>query len=528
MRREEQLTDPAEVFRRAGLPSVKLWQRRPADDDFLRLRAGIGRTPWSPAVPAGREAPPPEVTALLDQHGALSRSPVEVDLSAGGVVGIVGERSMALALARSLVAQAAVHHGPADLGIAVFGGDEWDWVKWLPHLEDDALAEDDDRGRSLLVVVDDVASIKGRRAPVRQLLHRQSGIVIAATEDQLPSMCTTIVAIRSDLGDAELRRPQDRLHLRELFVAGLDDATARECARWLARYEDPELALAGAGLPDVVRLLPLLGIDDPTPAAILDAWRHEDVDPSPSTPIGIGDDGVVHVDLVHDGPHGLIGGTTGSGKSELLRSLVAGMAARVDPEHLVFVLVDYKGGSAFDECSRLPHVVGLVTDLDEQLAERALRSLEAELRHRERTLRDAGAPDLPTYLRAGSIRGPLPAVVVVIDEFATMATELPDFLGALVGIAQRGRSLGVHLLLATQRPSGAVNANIKANTNLRIALRVQDASDSTDIVDRPSASTISRTTPGRAYLRRGPTDVVLAQTALATAPRRRQQRRPCG
>jgi S-DNA-T family DNA segregation ATPase FtsK/SpoIIIE len=518
-RREDELTDPAEVLRRATRPSVKLWQRRPADADFLRLRAGIGRPPWSPAVPAGRDAPPPEVRALLDEHDGLPRAPVDVDLSSGGVVGIVGERSMALALARSLVSQAAVHHGPADLGIAVFGAADWDWVKWLPHLEGDALAGEDD-DRALLVVVDDVASIKGRRAPVRQLLQRQSGIVIAATEDQLPSMCTSIVVIRDDLGDAELRRPQDRLHIRELFVAGIDDATARECARSLARYEDPELELAGAGLTDVVRLLPLLGIDDPSPAAIREAWRHGEVDPSPSTPIGIGDEGVVHVDLVRDGPHGLVGGTTGSGKSELLRSLVAGMAARVDPEHLVFVLVDYKGGSAFDECSRLPHVVGLVTDLDEQLAERALRSLEAELRHRERTLREAGVPDLPTYLRSGSVRGPLPRLVVVIDEFATMATELPDFLGALVGIAQRGRSLGVHLLLATQRPSGAVNANIKANTNLRIALRVQDASESTDIVDRPSAATISRTTPGRAYLRRGPTDVVLAQTALATSPQR--------
>lgn len=518
-RRDEQLTDLAEVVRRATRPSVRLWERRPADSDFLRLRAAIGSAPWSPAVPSGRDAPPPEVIALLEQHRQLERAAIEVDLSAGGVVGIVGERSMALALARSLVVQAAVHHGPADLGVAVVGAAEWDWAKWLPHLADDAPTGGADDDRTLLVIVDGVASIKGRGSPVRQLLHRQSGVVIADTEDQLPSMCTTIVSIRSDLGEAELRRPQDRLHLRELLVTGIDEAAARECARALARLEDPEVDLAGAGLPDMVRLLPLLGIDEVTPAAILEAWRHDEADPAPATPIGVGDEGPVHVDLVRDGPHGLVGGTTGSGKSELLRSLVAGMAARVDPEHLVFVLVDYKGGSAFDECSRLPHVVGMVTDLDEQLAERALRSLEAELRHRERTLRAAGAADLPAYLRAGSVRGPLPRLVVVIDEFATMAAELPDFVGALVGIAQRGRSLGVHLLLATQRPSGAVNANIKANTNLRIALRVQDDADSRDIIDRPDASTIGRASPGRAYLRRGPTDVVLAQTALATSAR---------
>src|SRR5207302_6291551 len=120
--RDEQLADPAEVVRRAALPSVKLWQRRSADADFLRLRAGIGRAPWQPAVPPGREAPPPEVRALLEQHATVARCAVEVDLSAGGVVGIVGDRQMAVRVARSLVAQAAVHHGPADLAIAVFGG----------------------------------------------------------------------------------------------------------------------------------------------------------------------------------------------------------------------------------------------------------------------------------------------------------------------------------------------------------------------------------------------------------------------
>ena len=193
------------------------------------------------------------------------------------------------------------------------------------------------------------------------------------------------------------------------------------------------------------------------------------------------------------------------------------MAASVDPDHLVVVLVDYKGGSAFDACARLPHVVGLVTDLDEHLGERALVSLEAELAHRERVLRDAGAPDLPSYWRDGAPRGPLPRMVVAVDEFATLATELPDFLDALVGIAQRGRSLGVHLVLATQRPRGVVNANVRANTNLRIALRVQDAGDSTDVIDRPDAAALDRSVPGRAYVRRGHGDVALVQTALATA-----------
>ena len=224
------------------------------------------------------------------------------------------------------------------------------------------------------------------------------------------------------------------------------------------------------------------------------------------------------IDFVADGPHGLVGGTTGAGKSELLRTLVAGLAASVDPDHLTFVLVDFKGGSAFDECARLPHTVGMVTDLDQHLAERALRCLEAELRHRERVLRDAGAVDLPDYLRKG-LPEPLPRLLVIIDEFATLKAELPEFIDALVGVAQRGRSLGVHLLLATQRPQGAISDNIRANTNLRIALRVQEPTDSTDVIDVPDAAGIPRTAPGRAYVRLGPGEVVAIQTALSTGSR---------
>jgi S-DNA-T family DNA segregation ATPase FtsK/SpoIIIE len=161
----------------------------------------------------------------------------------------------------------------------------------------------------------------------------------------------------------------------------------------------------------------------------------------------------------------------------------------------------------------------MVTDLDQHLAERALRCLEAELRHRERVLRDAGAVDLPDYLRKG-LPAALPRLVVIIDEFATLKADLPEFIDALVGVAQRGRSLGVHLLLATQRPQGAISDNIRANTNLRIALRVQERTDSSDVIDVPDAAGIPRTAPGRAYVRLGPGEVVAIQTALSTGSRR--------
>ncbi len=174
------------------------------------------------------------------------------------------------------------------------------------------------------------------------------------------------------------------------------------------------------------------------------------------------------------------------------------------------MLIDYKGGSAFAECAQLPHTVGMVTDLDPHQVARALGSLSAELTRREHILAAAGAKDIEDYqLQAGRRQAqPLPRLVIVIDEFAAMSRELPDFVTGLVNIAQRGRSLGIHLILATQRPSGVVSQDIRANTNLRIALRVTDPAESADVIGVPDAASIAQSTPGRAYVRLGHASVV--------------------
>ena len=182
---------------------------------------------------------------------------------------------------------------------------------------------------------------------------------------------------------------------------------------------------------------------------------------------------------------------------------------------MTFVLVDYKGGAAFKDCVDLPHTVGMVTDLDTHLVERALTSLGAELTHRERLLAAAGAKDLEDYLDYATRQpdlAPIPRLLIVIDEFASMVRELPDFVTGLVNVAQRGRSLGIHLILATQRPSGVVSAEIRANTNLRVALRVTDAGESTDVIDARDAANISPTHPGRAYARLGHSSLLPFQT----------------
>ncbi|MDP9388305.1 MAG: FtsK/SpoIIIE domain-containing protein, partial [Actinomycetota bacterium] len=378
-------------------------------------------------------------------------------------------------------------------------------------------------GRAALLVVDGDGLTEGRHAPVRDLLGSGavSGIVVADSVERLPSVCTTVIELDGPDGSAQCVEPASGTVVEEVLVAGVPEPDARRCARALAGLEDPEMGDEGARLPPVVPLVGLLGLPRLAGADVLARWRAAALAaraaPTLAVPVGVSEDGPLVFDLVHDGPHALVAGTTGSGKSELLRSLVAGLAATYGPDQLTFVLVDFKGGSAFGPLAGLPHVVGLVTDLDEHLGERALRCLEAELKHRELCLRQAGVSDLRGYVAGGqSARPPLPRLVVIIDEFATMAAELPGFIDSLVGIAQRGRSLGVHLVLATQRPSGAVSDNIRANTNLRVALRVQDAPDSSDLIGTPQAAALDRRHAGRGYVRLGHGEVVAFQAALVT------------
>jgi S-DNA-T family DNA segregation ATPase FtsK/SpoIIIE len=269
---------------------------------------------------------------------------------------------------------------------------------------------------------------------------------------------------------------------------------------------------------------------DPGPDDVARRWAALPGGRSTTALLGVGPAGPIEVDLRKDGPHALVAGTSGAGKSELLQTLVASLALGNPPDALNVVLVDYKGGSAFAECRDLPHCVGLVTDLDGHLVNRALASLSAELRRREAILAAAGAKDIEDYWAlaarpvspgaapsASSRR--LPRLVIVVDEFASLVEEVPEFVTGVVGIGMRGRSLGVHVVLATQRPGGVVSAELRANVNLRICLRVTSANESTDVIDVPDAARISRHHPGRAHLRTGHSDLAVLQCARIGWPR---------
>ena len=561
-RLHEQAPDPASVLRRVQLPSTELWQRRFLSRDFLSLHVGYGNFGWAPTPDnSSHQDREKEVTELIDAS-TLSGAPVIADISNAGVIGIVGERQGALALARSLLIQAVTHCGPADTTVGVFFDkgkeDEWAWTSWLPHTRQSGSAVggrwiSNDREQSmtmlkslrqgidgllspgLLLLIDSEVLTEGRDAPARELLgygrnikngssfsiggnnakdnHRVSGIVIATSEEQLPASCTVVINVEED-DAAAFTEPEKRRTVEDVIIGGITLEAATTTAHQLAQFDDPELVIPGAGLPSLVRLPELTGVGTPTPQKIAEKWRNAT---GFSTEIGVGDQGVYTLDLVKDGPHGLVGGTTGSGKSEFLRSLVAGLATHNDPTRLNFILIDFKGGAAFKACERLPHTIGTISNLDEQLANRALISLEAEMERRQRLFAAAGegVDNITEYL-ATNPPEPMPRLLLVIDEFAMLAKDFPDVLSSLVSVGAVGRTLGVHMILATQRPAGVVNNDILANTNLRVALRVQSKEDSSNVIEVPDAASIERSQMGRAYIKLGQTDITPIQTALVT------------
>ena len=375
-----------------------------------------------------------------------------------------------------------------------------------------------ERERRLIVVVDGAAPLAARTSPLRRLAtalrESMTLVVLTAERSQLPAVCEVVVEVAAT-GDVVVLEPG--VVPRRAVMAGCSAEVACSIATRLARWRDPELHAAGADLDRSVELVDLVGAQAFDSDAIAASWRRGGRDPRPIATLGRAADGIVEIDLVADGPHALVAGTTGAGKSELLRTLVAALALGSSPAALSFVLIDYKGGSAFDACAGLPHVAGIVTDLDDRLAARVLRSLDAELRRRERLLRAANAADLTVY-RANPGNRQIPRLVIVVDEFAALAAELPEFLSTLVNVAQRGRSLGIHLVLATQRPSGVLSDDIRANTNLRIALRVQDDADAVDVVGQTGPARFARHAPGRAALRLGTEEVLVFQTARCTSP----------
>ncbi|MFK5584786.1 FtsK/SpoIIIE domain-containing protein [Serinicoccus sp. LYQ131] len=545
--RRRDFADPGEVLMTAIGPRRRLWERRRSDPDWLVARFGTADQVSSVAIKS-REREDHEGDLLWTAPDV----PVTVSLLEAGVTGVAGPARRAVA--RWTLAQLAVLHSPVDLDITLLsspdGEADWHWARWLPHLRSDdgdpELAQvgvDDEttarriselvnvleqrlsvtdsgsfgsKGVSfppILVVLD--GSRRLRLLPGMVPLLQQGPSVgitfLCLDEDErlLPEECRAVV---------QADEPLMRVTVTEQWVIEgvrpdlVSPAWAERVARAVAPVRDVSAEDAAATIPTSSRLLDVLRLDPPTSEGVQQRWAS--IGRTTQAVIGEGTEGAFAIDMVKDGPHGLVAGTTGSGKSELLQTIIASLAVHNRPDEMTFVLVDYKGGAAFKDCNRLPHTVGMVTDLDGHLTGRALESLGAELRRREHQLADADAKDIEDYLAAkGPDDAPMPRLLIVIDEFAALVAELPDFVTGLVDIARRGRSLGVHLILATQRPAGVVSAEIKSNTNLRIALRVTDANDSQDVIEAREAAQIAKSTPGRGYARLGHSSLIPFQSS---------------
>lgn len=545
--------DPCEVAAIATTPSPRLWERRFGDEHHLVLRCGTATQPSSVEL---------EDPEQLEHRRTVIRdirdAPAVVDLGADGVLGVAGAGGSASEVARWWISQLGVLQSPKDLQIYVLSTADpqpegetdagWDFVGWLPHtrplfgqdamrtvgfgaqtlarriaelqqlidLRTEAAAQQTrTREPAVVVVLESAHRLRAMPGVARILTEGPAvgvySICLGEDARLLPEECATVVDV-VDRTHLTIRR-----HRHDPLDGVLPDWVDADWLDWVARAVAPVVDISpevsDAAIPEASRLLDVLGMEPPESSRIAGRWM---LNPRSTTAVvGESIDGAFSLDLAADGPHALVAGTTGSGKSELLQTLVASLAVANSPEGMTFVLVDYKGGAAFKDCVNLPHTVGMVTDLDTHLVQRALASLGAELRYREHALAAAGAKDLEDYLDLTARRPDLPVLprlAIVIDEFASLARELPDFVTGLVNIAQRGRSLGIHLVLATQRPSGVVSAEIRANTNLRIALRVTDTAESADVIDAPDAARIGKSTPGRAYVRLGSNSLIPFQS----------------
>ncbi len=388
---------------------------------------------------------------LRESARLLESSPISI--AAGAGVGIAGPPVQCAALARGLLVQLLAASSPARYGVT---GEEA-WFGELPH-----------------AVTEGPLGVAGVR------------LAMAADPAALSGVDTVVQL--DGAGALILRGEAAGTRFAPFYLA------QEEAVLWAARAREAaeRLGLGAAQLPRAVCFADL-----PPAHGVL------------ASVIGTSAAGAAAIDLAADGPHAVVGGTTGSGKSELLTTWLLGMAAARSPDELSLLLVDFKGGTSFGTLPSLPHCVGLVTDLEPAGATRALRSLSAELRHRERVIAQAGARSID------EVSG-LARLVIAVDEFAAMAAELPDLHALFADVAARGRSLGVHLVLCTQRPAGVVRDAVLANASLRISLRVNNRADSTAVIGTDAAA-LGAPAPGRAWLARGGEEPLPVQVARATS-----------
>ncbi|MEU0091216.1 type VII secretion protein EccCa [Kribbella sp. NPDC006257] len=563
------LNPPADALVDCVRDPARLWERRRSDSDFLLVRCATGRMPVVPATLAtsGSMMDPPdpfmmaEAEALARRFALMPDMPLTIPLDLAGNVSIVGDRDGVVRIARALLLQAAVFHAPEDLELAACfppaSLDQWQWIGWLPHATDPDRREGPHPFRRIAQKPDELAGLisedvasratlaseakrgslgngDARRMIQRMLvLHDTYGEVATevATNDETLSIGDVGVTVLHLVAD-RMQEPSNvaiRITVQEgevlvedlrgggyLTAQGQLDDTPLATAEGLARSLAP-LRLSAESLEEdaslkTVDFMSLLQIDDPGNVDLERMWTPRNERAFLRVPLGLDSAGQpVVLDLKESaqlgmGPHGLCIGATGSGKSEVLRTLVMGLLATHSPEDLAMVLIDYKGGATFAPFDGVPHVAGIITNLvdDPSLTERAYASLAGEVQRRQQMLKDAGnvanitdyrllrkqQPDLPAY----------PHLFVLIDEFGELLTARPDFIDLFLSIGRIGRSIGVHLLLASQRVEGGKLRGLETYLSYRLGLRTFSEEESQTVLNTPDAFHLPPL-PGFGYLK---------------------------
>ncbi|MFZ2526883.1 MAG: type VII secretion protein EccCa, partial [Rhodococcus sp. (in: high G+C Gram-positive bacteria)] len=564
--------DPALVWTLAG--SVRMWERRVTDADYCHVRVGLGGqrlatrliTPETGPVEDLEPVAAVSLRRFVRTHSVVAALPTAVSLRGFPAVAIDGDRNAARQLARAMLVQLCTFHGPDTLQVAVVCGPdtaaEWEWVKWLPHAQHPEVRDGAGSARTVFGSMLELETVLGSQLAMRGRFARNapavdgvpqivvvvdggvhgSGSGVLGDEGGVDSvvvidLCRFVPRLAAARG-LQLIADAGELGARagsavETFARsdGISIAQAQTVARRLAPYRTAGATTGDSDMGDERALTwpDLLGLGDIARFDPAPAWAPRRGRDRLRVPIGIGVDGApVELDLKESaengmGPHGLCIGATGSGKSEFLRTLVLGLIATHAPDALNLVLVDFKGGATFLGLDRAPHVAAVITNLADELAmvDRMKDALEGEMNRRQELLRAAGNfANVGDYERArasGAPLAPLPALFIVVDEFSELLTQQPDFADLFAAIGRLGRSLHMHLLLASQRLDEGRLRGLDSHLSYRIGLKTFSANESRSVLGVPDAYHLP-SSPGAGYLKCDSAEIVRFAAAYVSGP----------
>ncbi|MDY3747034.1 MAG: type VII secretion protein EssC [Lachnospiraceae bacterium] len=540
--------------------SPDLFDRSSEDEDFLCLRLGSGYVEAKREISYKKqerieiddelwEIP----QQLYENYKYIPNAPVVCDLKAVNAVGIVGDESRRFEILKNIVVDITARHYFTDVKLAFIAReahkDKVRWLRMLPHTyceqigtrlivcddesknvifeylykELTARAQNKAYDGHLVVFFYDEYGFKSH--PVSKFIDKAKDLGVTFvffgdTRADIPMGCGYVIEITDD-DNGYLINTQDRQQTEGFIYPHIAGGQVKEIVKMLAPVYTEEISLESTLTKSIsmYEMLGILAVDDLDLTA---RWAKSQVFKSMSAPIGVTKMGIISLDL-HDkahGPHGLVAGTTGAGKSEILQTYILSMATLFHPYEVGFVIIDFKGGGMVNQFRNLPHLLGAITNIDGKAINRSLKSIKAELQKRQRLFAEVDVNHIDKYIqkyKAGEATVPLPHLIIIVDEFAELKAEQPEFMKELISAARIGRSLGVHLILATQKPSGQVNEQIWSNSRFKLCLKVQSQEDSNEVIKSPLAAEIKE--PGRAYLQVGNNEIFeLFQSAYSGAP----------